>query len=139
MARRGRPPLGASHVERLDSSPETKKRLEAIVRTLGGELSVTEASEQLGLSEAHFHRLRERALAGAVEALEPRPAGRPAEETDPTDARVAELEQTIERLELELLASQVREEIAMVLPHVVRAPATDPKKRKRVRRRRRHK
>src|SRR5262245_17022694 len=102
MARRGRPPRGAEHANGVEGSTEARARLELILRTLGGELSVAEASTSLGISESHFHRLRERALAGAVEALEPRPAGRPPSVEELPPERVSELEQKVADLELEL-------------------------------------
>ena len=115
---------------------EAKERLERILKTLNGELTVAEASAELGVSEAHFHRLRKRALAGAVEALEARPAGRPPAAGEPDDARVAELEQQLRDMALELRASQVREELAMVLPGVLQPPAEGEKKKRRPRKRR---
>ena len=135
MTRRGRPPKKAEHVKRVESSDEARERLALILRTLGGELSVSDAAATLGVSESHFHRLRERALAGAAEALEPRPAGRPPSAPDPSDARVAELEQKLSDMELELRAAQVREQLAMVMPHVLEAPS-DQKKLRRPRKRR---
>ena len=102
-----------------------------ILRTLSGELSVGEACEKLGVSEPHLHRLRERALAGAAEALEPRPAGRRAEVPDPVDARVAELEAQLDELTLELRASQVREQIAVPMPSLLQPPGGQKKKRRR--------
>lgn len=135
MTRRGRPPLKAEHVRRVEGSEEARARLALILRTLGGELSVAEASAQLGVSESHFHRLRERALAGAAEALEPRPAGRPPSVEDPADARVAALQEQLKDMELELRAAQVREQLAMVMPHVLQPPG-DQKKTSRPRKRR---
>ncbi len=119
MERRGRPGRGVEHVERVDSSEETKQRLKLILQTLSGDLSVSAACETLGVSEPHFHRLRERALTGAAEALGPRPAGRPAILRDASDARVSELEEKLEELKLELHASQVREQIAVLMPHLL--------------------
>jgi transposase-like protein len=133
MERRGRPGLGTEHVERVESSDETKQRLKVILQTLSGELSVVEACEKLGVSEPHFHRLRERALTGAAEALEPRPAGRPAEVVEPTDARVAELEEQVAQMTIELRASQVREQIAVLMPHLLQPVGGGKKKRRRKR------
>jgi transposase-like protein len=127
MERRGRPGRGVEHVERVDSSEPTKQRLRLILQTLSGELSVSAASEMLGVSEPHFHRLRERALTGAAEALEPRPAGRPAILRTASDERVAELEEKLEQMKLELHASQVREQIAVLMPHLL-LPAGESKK-----------
>src|SRR5690349_25008390 len=115
MERRGRPGLGVEHVENVDASDETKQRLKAILQTLSGELSVAEACGKLGVSEPHFYRLRERALTGAAEALEPRPAGRPPPEVVEADARVAELEDHLGELTLELRAAPVGVEVAVVV------------------------
>lgn len=131
MQRRGRPGLGAEHVDGVESGDETKQRLKLILLTLSGELSVRQACEKLGVSEPHFHRLRERALTGAAEALEPRPAGRPASVEDPGLARLAELEEQVAQLSLELRASQVREQIAVLMPHLLRPAGGEKKKRRR--------
>jgi transposase len=121
----------------VEGSDEARERLALILRTLGGELSVAAASATLGVSESHFHRLRERALAGAAEALEPRPGGRPQSVVDPADARVAELQEQLRDMELELRAAQVREQLALVMPHVLQPPASaDKKKARRPRKRR---
>jgi len=138
MARRGRPPLGAAHAQRVEGSQEAKDRLELILKTIGGELTVAEACDRLGVSEAHFHRLRERALVGAAEALEARPAGRPPTAEPLEDPRVAELREQVSELELELRASQVREELALVMPQVLQPPdgAGAEKKKRRPKRKR---
>ena len=133
MERRGRPGLGVEHVENVESSAETKRRLKVILQTLSGELSVVDACDKLGVTEPHFHRLRERALTGAAEALEPRPAGRPAEVDEVTDARVAELEEQLEEMTIELRASQVREQIAVLMPHLLQPAGGGKKKRRRKR------
>lgn len=133
MSRRGRPGLGVENVERVDSSDETKERLKVILQTLSGELSVSDACDKLGLSEPHFYRLRERALTGAAEALEPRPAGRPAAAIDVADTRVAELEEKVAQMSIELRASQVREQIAVLMPHLLRPSVAEKKKRRRPR------
>ena len=87
-----------------------------ILRTVAGACRVQEACEELGVSEARFHQLRQEALQAALDGLTPRPPGRPA--APPADARVAELERQNEALRLELLAAQTREEIALVLPRL---------------------
>jgi hypothetical protein len=125
MGRRGRPPKGAAHVDRIeDVSAETRERLRRIVQTLTGEVSVGEACAELGVSESQFHRLRERALAGAAEALEPRPAGRPrAPEPSVHEQRIVELERELQQMKVSLRAAELREELALVMPHVLQPPA----------------
>jgi len=113
---RGRLPAGPEYVEKLQGPADAKRRLEVILRTVAGACRVQEACEELGVSEARFHQLRQEALQAALDGLTPRPPGRPA--APPADARVAELERQNEALRLELLAAQTREEIALVLPRL---------------------
>ena len=118
---RGRLPAGPEYVEKLEGPADAKRRLEIILRTLAGTCRVQQACAELGVSEARFHQLRQEALQAALDGLTPRPPGRP--QAPPADPRVTELEQQTEALRLELVASQTREEIALVLPRL--APAGD--------------
>lgn len=116
----GRKPLGPALVEHLDGSPLAKERLELILATNAGQITVVEAARQLGISEAMFYKLRTRVLQVALADLEPKPIGRPpevvSEAAQEQAARIAELER-------ELAAQTVRLELAQVLPHVVQSPA----------------
>ena len=135
---RGRPPRGAAHAQRADGSAAAKERLTLILKTLSGERTVAQAAAQLGVTETHFHRLRERALQGAAEALEPRPSGRPRAGPQAVDPqRVDELQEQVEDLELELLMSQLREQMALVMPDVLVPTAEQARKKKNERKRRR--
>jgi hypothetical protein len=131
---RGRLPAGPEYVEKLDGPSDAKRRLEVILRTLAGTCRVQEACAELGVSEARFHQLRQEALQAALDGLVPRPAGRPP--AAPADPRLGELEQQKEELRLELLATQTREEIALVLPRLAQAEAEAPAGKKARRRRR---
>lgn len=115
---RGRRPSGPRLVEGLSGSPEAKERARVILETIAGSLTIPEACERLNLSEAHFHRLRERCLETAIESLEPRSPGRPAHKADESPD-LLNLRRRCEELEYENQLGQVREEIASVLPHVV--------------------
>ena len=135
---RGRPPLRAGHVEQLEGAPVSKQRLALILRTLSGELTVDQACAEMGVSPAQFHRLRERALEGALAALAPGTPGRPAAAPPTPPSRVAELEAEVRDLKIDLRASQLREEIAVLMPHLLRpAPSAASKKKSRRQRRRR--
>jgi transposase len=91
--------------------------LELILETLGRHgRTIAEACQALGLSEAQFHRLRNRALAGALEALEPRAVGRPPRQVTPEQERIAELEAELGAMKVELRAAEIREELALVWP-----------------------
>jgi hypothetical protein len=123
-------------VERLDGPPPSKQRLAVILRTISGELSVEAACAEIGVSPAQFHRLRQRALEGALSALAPGPPGRPPA-TPPAEAcRVEQLESEVRELKIDLRASQLREEIAILMPHLLK-PAPGGAKKKPGRRRRR--
>jgi hypothetical protein len=108
-------------VERLGGSEAAKARLALILEALAGRRTVAEVCEQLGLGERRLHALRQRALQAAVDSLEPRPAGRPAA-AEAADARVVVLEGQVQELRLELRAAQIREEIALAMPHLLRRP-----------------
>lgn len=122
MERRGRPPLGAEHAQSLDASELAKDRLEIILQTIAGELSVDEACAELGIGPAQFHRLRKRALSGAAEALEPKPAGRRPRTRDARDERIEALEAELAEANDELEIARIREELALILPDVLREP-----------------
>jgi len=129
---RGRPPSGPALVDALDGSPQAKERLKIILETVSGSRSIPSACAALGLSEAAFYRLRERTLCEAVAGLEPRPAGRPRVEVSPEAKQVQVLAQEVARLETELHAARVREEVALTMPHLLTRrrspPETGPKK-----------
>jgi hypothetical protein len=126
---RGRPTAGAGLVEGLAGSPAAKQRLTLILETLAGRRTVVEASRRLGLSERRFYALREQGLQQALRSLEPRPVGRPPGGPAALDAERSRLEAEVRGLRLELRAAQVREEIAVALPHLLRrrAPAKKPR------------
>lgn len=111
---RGRYPAGVEYVDKLDGAEEDKERLTAILKTLSGEARLLEACEQLGIRPTRFHQLRDRALQGALDAITPRPMGRPRRPS--VAERVRELEQALAAKELELRQAQVREEVALILP-----------------------
>ena len=138
VGKRGRPALGVGHVERLDGDAEPKQRLEVILRTLQGELTVEQACDELGIGAAQFHRLRDAALEGALAALAPKPPGRPPR-PPPEPSRVEQLEEEVLELKIDLRASQLREEIAVVMPHLLKPEVPVQKKTSRRRRRRKDK
>jgi hypothetical protein len=118
----GRPPLGPRLVDGLEGPDDEKERLKAILETIAGETPIAEASARLGISEPRFHQLRQRVLEAALEALAPGIPGRPRKEEDPTDtaARVAELQRQVSDLQISLRAAEVRTEIALAMPHLLK-------------------
>jgi hypothetical protein len=118
MKRKGCKPKGPALVEHLDGSPQAKTRLEVILGTIAGRLTIGEACRRLGMKEARFHQLRTVALMAGLASLEPRSAGRPPRFASDEQLRRQELEQRVAELTSELEIAAVREEIARVLPHV---------------------
>ena len=117
---RGRWPQGPEYVDKLAGSAETKERLKAILDTLYGQARLLEACQQLGIAETRFHQLREIALQSALTAIEPRPAGRPSRLSSSAAEQIRALQVRVQELEQALHEAQVREEIALVLPHLGR-------------------
>lgn len=108
---RGRPPLGARLVDRLDGSDAAKRRVRLVLQTLAGERAVGDACAELGVSEAAFHALREKLLQQMVELAEPRRRGRPKKESLPAAEDGERLRKELQRAEFELYLSQIREEL----------------------------
>ena len=119
MSRRGRPGKGAELVSELDGSQQARQRLKIILRTLSGALTVEHACAELGIGRSGFHKLRRQFLVQATELLEPRPHGRQRRVPTDADQRVAHLQAQIVQLKLDLKAQQIREEIALVMPHLL--------------------
>jgi len=111
---RGRHPSGPAYVARLQGSAQAKQRLEVVLRTLAGSLSVQQACAELDLSPARFGELRTQLLQAALASLEPRPVGRPQASTTPEP--VAQLQARVQDLERQLHAALLREEVALILP-----------------------
>jgi transposase-like protein len=116
---RGRKPSGPEYVERMEGSAKAKERAQVVLETLSGKLSVQEACRRLGIGEALFNRLRKRFLNGGVPALEDRPAGRPPQVVSAETEQIRKLEDDLQQARLELQASQLREEIALSMPHLL--------------------
>lgn len=138
----GRKPLGPALVEHLEGSESAKERLELILATNAGQITVVEASRQLGISEAMFYKLRNRVLQVALEDLEPKPIGRPPQVESEAARRDAVLKAKVEELEREVAVHSVRLELAQALPHLVQPKGPEvgvkktklPERRKRKRR-----
>jgi transposase-like protein len=107
-------------VDRLEGGDAEKRRLKIVLETLSGELSIEQACEELGVSASRFHELRREALQAALDGLTPGPSGRPKHTDVPSDPEhVKAVERENAELKRELLASYVRTEIALAMPHVL--------------------
>ena len=116
----GRKPLGPALVEHLEGSANAKERLELMLATLAGQISVVAASARLGISEAMFYRIRDRVLNVCLADLEPKPLGRPPVRLTEEQQQVQELEAQVTALQRELAGQTVRVELLQALPHVVK-------------------
>lgn len=116
----GRKPLGPALVEHLDGSARAKERLELILATIAGQVTVVEASRRLGISEAMFYRFRNRVLQTCMRDLEPKPLGRPPVPSSADQQQCRQLEGEVETLRRELAAQEVRLELMHALPQVVK-------------------
>jgi hypothetical protein len=121
-----RPNKGVEHVEGVQASEAAKERLRLVLETLSGEVSVEEACARLGVSGARFAQIRKEALVGAATALEPGRAGRPPAAAP--DPELERLRREVKDLRRDLEASRIREEIAIVMPHVLLPPTRSEEK-----------
>lgn len=111
----------------MDGSEQAKMRLKVILEVIAGKRTVKSACEELSISDARYHELEREALQAAVDRLEPKPAGRPPTATLPSDPKLAALEEEVKELRVGLRAAQIREEIAIVMPHLLK-PRPSPLK-----------
>jgi hypothetical protein len=122
-SRRGRPHQGAELVEKLDEcSDEARQRLKVIVQTLAGEITVEQACEILNINRSAFNKLRSQFIANAAALLEPKKPGRKKREVSVEQMENQKLRAENERLKFQLKAQQLREEIGILMPHLLRKP-----------------
>ena len=88
------------------TDPALRRRYDAIMSVLAQTQTVTAAAESLGMSRNHFQTILHRVIEAVIEAMTPKPAGRPAK-----PAREAELEAENARLKSELEALRAHSEM----------------------------
>ena len=114
---RGRPIDGVDLIERLEGPRALRRRVRIVLATLAGELTIAQACAELGIGRTHFYALRWRVLAGAVDALKPRPRGRPRPVA--ADPEVQALQARVRELEVALRTTALRSEIALTMPYLL--------------------
>lgn len=119
-ARRGRPVLGVELVDVVAGSEDARLRLKLILETLGGASTIEQACRQLGIGRSMFNKLRSQFLASAAGLLEPRQPGRKKRLPTPAEQELEHLRQENQELKLQLKTRQIREEIALVMPHLLK-------------------
>jgi hypothetical protein len=95
-----------------------------ILRTISGELTIEQACAELGVKRSRFHDMRSEFLERATGLLEPRPPGPHRVPATPADHEAEQLHRRVADLELQLQASRIREEIAVLMPHVLTPDAS---------------
>ena len=120
--------MATRHVDRLCGSERAKLRLQTILKTLQGEMTVPQACQLLGIGVSRFHALRNEWLLGALDLLEPRPLGRPPRADSPELEQLAQLQAQNRELEQQCRVAEVREELARSMPYVLRSAGEACKK-----------
>lgn len=119
--RRGRPHQGAELVEKLaDGSEVARQRLKVIFQTISGVFTVEQACRILQINRSAFNKLRSQFLANAVQLLEPKTPGRKKKVLTPQELENQRLVEENRRLKFELRAQQLREEIGILMPHLLK-------------------
>jgi len=127
MTHAGRKPLGPALVQHLDGSERAKERLEIILETITGHLMIEEACRRLGIEHTMFCELRTEVLKAGLARLEPRPMGRPQQQTSAEELKIAELQRRVEELESNLKVAKMRERLARVVPDLLQADSSGKK------------
>ena len=112
--------MGPKLVDKLNASEGAKERLRLILETLSGQCTIPEACAKLGIAEARFHEIRNEWLQASVTELEPKPAGRPPATPEEEAVEVAALKHENLMLKVDLRAAQLRERIAILMPHLLK-------------------
>lgn len=128
----GRKPVGPALADRVAASEQARTRLRVLLETITGEKTMDEACEALSIHKTHLFNLRARVLEAGAAILEPQPMGRPPQAASPEAARIAELEEQINTLKVELEAARLRVELAQALPAL--SDEHSPRRKKKVRR-----
>ena len=115
-ARTGRKPIGPQIVERLEGSLSAKQRLEVILETIAGQLTIPEACARLRICESRFHDLRNQTLQATLDTLEPRRLGRPPKRTSPEQGEIDALKAELDRAHKELAVADVQVRLARIHP-----------------------
>lgn len=102
-----------------------------------GEWRVQDACRELGLKPSRFFALRNQWLAGSLEQLEPKPAGRRAKAAD-EDPQVLASKRESDELRQRLAAAELRCAVAAAADQPTVEPTTKKKSRAHPRRRKAH-
>lgn len=85
-----------------------------VLASITGEMLVDEACDELDLGPTQFANLRRQVLLAGLEALQPRPVGRPRRAADVTPEQVQAMRQRIAELERDLTLLRSRLELSIL-------------------------
>jgi len=102
---------GVALLEKYDGSEQSIRRVQAIIQTLAGQVSVVDACKDMGIGEAIFRRFRDVCLKAAISSLEPKKRGRKATPEPPGQKQIEALQQEVQRLKVELMGAMAREDL----------------------------
>lgn len=83
----------------MQQSRQARKRAELILKVQSGQITASQAADELGVSRKTYYKWEKRGLQGLMESLQERGPGRPMAEEDP---KTEALSQRVEELEQEL-------------------------------------
>ncbi len=87
----------------MQPAKQARQRAEVILKVRAGRMTAAQGARLLGMSRKTYYQWEQRALAGMLQQLADRPAGRPRQTRDPEKARlrrqVGKLAQRLKRLE----------------------------------------
>jgi transposase InsO family protein len=110
------------------TDPVLRRRYDAIMSVLAQTQTVTAAAESLDMSRNHFQTILHRVLEAMIDAMTPKPAGRPAK-----PEREAALEAELEQVKSELSALQAHaammKRMMGALTSIVSGPTPSPRSR----------
>lgn len=112
---------GIRQVDSLAGTETGKERLKQILEVMQGRRTVRTACRTLHISRARFFELKRQALQNALDGLAPKAAGRPSKPLPDDVVHVLETLRTENKeLQMDLWAAELREELALVFPHLLK-------------------
>src|SRR5690349_9905169 len=112
------------------SDPTLRRRYDAIMAVIGQTVTVTAAAESMDMSRNHFQTILHRVIEAMIDAMTPKPAGRPAK-----PEREAALEAELARVKAELATLQshtaMMKRMMGALTSIVSGPEPSPRSRSR--------
>lgn len=127
----GRRSEGSRLVYRVTGSPAAQQRGEVLLELLARNLTIHEAGAQLDLGQARVNVLRRDVVSAVVEALEPRPSGRPSRPVDERDTEIQQLRSRVAELEHEVKVLSLKTELQTALPQCAAEPPSEKKRSRR--------